>query len=210
MHRKFALLFTAIIVFVKISAFAQNHNRKFEIGLPETKISGSYYNRIIFLDSRKDTTQIGIVQTGAFNRKANVIAKTPLALQFNALMNALIDSTAKEGELVLQLRQLSFAEITGAVSEKGYFHFRTNLYVKSGESYRPLNNIDTVIILKSSWDVTNGLFRNSSILINNFISNSLLQAPSPAGSLLFADIVNIDSTEKTTIKIYTDTGVVGN
>lgn len=205
MPRTFALLFTAIIVFIKISAFAQNHNRKFEISLPEIKISGSYYNRIIFLDSRKDTSQIGVVQTGAFNRKANVITKTPLAFQFNALMNALVDSTAKEGELVLQLRQLSFAEITGAVSEKGYFHFRTNLYVKSGEGYKPLSNIDTVIILKSSWDVTSGLFRNSSKLINNFISNSLLQVPSPATSLLFSDIVNIDSTEKTMIKIYIDT-----
>lgn len=204
MMKKLFHFFTAII-FTSSSLIAQNHNREFEVSLPETKISGSFYNRLIFFDARTDTTQMGIVQTGAFNRKTNVIAKTPLRLQLNILMNALVDNTAKDGELLLQLRQISFAEITGAVSEKGYFYFRANLYAKSGQNYRPLADIDTAIILKSSWDVTRGLFKNGSKLISSFISNSLLQMPSAAGNMLFSDILNIDSSEKATVKIYTDT-----
>jgi hypothetical protein len=197
----------AIIIFASGIVNAQNHNREFEISLPETKISGSFYNKIIFLDVRTDTTQMGIVQTGALNRKANVVAKMPLALQLNELMHALVDSTAKDGELFFQLRQLSFAEITGAVSEKGYFYFRAKLYVKSGSNYIPLSEIDTAIILKSSWDVTKGLLKNGSRLISSFISNSLLQTPSSSVNMLFSDVVNIDSIEKNTIKIYSDTAL---
>src|SRR4051812_36392388 len=151
------LLFTIATTFLNIHLKAQNRSREFEISLPETKAGGSLYNKISFLDSREDSSQMGIIQTGAFNRKATVVAKTPLPVQLNELMAALVDSTAKDGELLFQLRQLSFAEETGAVSKKGYFFFRAMLYAKDGKSYITLAAIDTAVILKSSLDVTKGI-----------------------------------------------------
>jgi hypothetical protein len=197
------LLFTIATAFFSIHLKAQQHNREFEISLPETT-TGSLYNKISFLDSREDSSQMGVIQTGAFNRKAAVIAKTPLSVQLNKLMTALVDSTAKEGELLFQLRQLSFAEVTGAVSEKGYFFFRATLYAKAGESYIALAAIDTAVILKS-FDVTKGIFKIGSKMVSSFVSDHLLQTPT-AAAITFSDVLNIDSIEKTALKVYADTG----
>ncbi len=38
----------------------------FEIELPEQKIANSLYNNIEYIDSRYDTSNMGIVQLGAF------------------------------------------------------------------------------------------------------------------------------------------------
>ena len=198
------LLVTIAISVVNFHLKAQ-HNREFEISLPETKATGSLYNKISFLDSREDSSQMGILQTGAFNRKAAVVTKTPLPVQLNKLMSALVDSTAKDGELLFQLRQLSFAEVTGAMSEKGYFFFRAILYAKAGQSYTMLASIDTAIIIKSSLDVTKGIFKRGSNLVSSFVSNHLLQTSNTAG-VTFSDVVKIDSIEKAGLKIYSDTG----
>ncbi len=206
MIARFFLFFALLICSASINLNAQNHSREFEISLPETKVANSLYNKISFLDSRDDTTQMGIIQTGAFNRKTNVIVKKPFAAQLNNLMTSLIDNSAKGGELLFQLRQLSFAEITGAVSEKGYSFFRAMLYKKVADRYSLLSFIDTAVILKSSWDVTRGIFRSGSKLVSSFVTDNLLQTPAPTASeITFSDVLKIDSIEKAAIKIYTDT-----
>lgn len=202
--RPFFLL-TIAIAFVNMHLSAQQHNREFEISLPETKTTGSLYNKISFIDAREDSSQMGIIQTGAFNRKAAVVAKTALPVQLSKLMDALVDSTAKDGELVFQLRQLSFAEVTGAFSEKGYFFFRVMLYAKTDQGYAPLAAIDTAIVIKSSWDVSKGIFKSGSKMVSNFISSNLLQAPGTT-PIAFSEVQKIDSIEKAGLKVYTDTG----
>jgi hypothetical protein len=187
------------------SVFAQGKTHSFEISLPEKKVSNSLYNSIRLLDVREDTTQMGIVQKGAFNAKAKVVAAKPLVSQIAAVMNALIDSSAQDHELLFQLRQLSFAEITGAVSEKGYCYLRAALYSPEADKYKQLATIDTVILIKSSWDVTKPMFRNGSKVISDFISNNLSFVSSGEPTFTYNDIVQIDSIEKSQIKIYQDT-----
>src|SRR5262245_4098183 len=79
---------------------AQNRTEDFMITLPEQKITGSLYKTISYLDSRYDTSHMGIVQLGAFNKKARVVPKTHFSVQLQQVLNALTDSTAKEGELL--------------------------------------------------------------------------------------------------------------
>jgi len=204
MIARLMLPLAVITVFISTPLKAQNHSREFEISLPETKAYGSLYNKIVLVESREDSTQMGILQTGAFNRKATVVTKTPLATQLNTLMAALVDGKAKDGEMVFQLRQLSFAEVTGSMSEKGYFFFRAQLYSKIGQGYYKLASIDTAIILKSSWDVTKGIFKSGSNLVSRFVSSNLVQTPTTA-AITFSDVLHIDSIEKANLKIYTDT-----
>lgn len=187
------------------TVFSQEKKHAFEISLPERKITGSLYNSLRLLDVRDDTTQMGIVQKGAFNAKARVIAARPLSVQLTDIMNALIDSSAKAGELLLQLRQLSFAEITGAMSEKGYCYVRASLYTPVADQYKQLATIDTVVLIKSSWDVTKPMFRNGSKVISDFIANHLL-TDSAAAVFSYNDILQVDSIEKSHTKIYVDTG----
>jgi len=193
-------LFPAITLFLLIctGTFCQRRTEDFKITLPEQKIPGSFYKTITYLDSRDDTTNMGIVQLGAFNKKARVVPKIPFADQIISVMNGL---TAKEGELLFQLRQLSFAEITSAVSEKGYCYLRATIFSKNNERYQKLLTIDTVILIKSM-DVTRALFRNGSKTITDFIANNLLVQPVVEDYYSFSDVVKIDSIEKRKIPVY--------
>lgn len=182
------------------SVCAQNVE-PFDIPSPTTKVSNSLYNKFSFLDSRPDTTNLGGVQTGFFNRKAKVIANVPLSVQLKGVFNALTDTSAKQSELLLQLRQFNFAELTAGMSEKGYCYFRAALYVNRSGQYQQVRSIDTVIILKSSIDVTQGLLKAGKETISAFIADNLTREPSGA-IYSYHDISNIDSIEKKKIKLY--------
>ena len=181
--------------------FAQNTTREFEISLPETIIQNSLYHAIEFLDSRTDTSQLGIVQLGAFNNQAKVISKIPFSTQLGNVMRSLTDSTAKNGELLFQLRQFNFAEISGAVSEKGYCYLRAELYSKNDNDYRKIASIDTCVLIKAM-DVTKALFKSGSQLLTNLIADNLLKDAHESDAYSLRNIVKIDSLEKRKIRVY--------
>lgn len=52
---------------------SQRLTENFEITLPDQKVEHSLYRTIECIDSRYDTTFMGIIQLGAFNKKAKVI-----------------------------------------------------------------------------------------------------------------------------------------
>jgi len=186
------------------SLYAQ-HTEDFEMALSNAKVPGSLYNTVKVLDSRLDTTNLGVIQTGAFNRKTKVIPSIPLSKQFSGLLNSLIDQTAQQGELLLQLRQCSFAETVSGMSEKGYFYFRAMLYSKKRDQYQKLGMLDTVILMKSSIDVTRGLLKNGSAIMGSILANHLLNEPADTDLYAYQDILNIDSVEKSKMRIYNTT-----
>lgn len=202
MH-KFLLLYLLLLSTVTC-LYSQSRTEDFEIGSPELKISNSLYTAIQYVDSRYDTSSMGIVQLGAFNRKARVVPKIPFSTQLTNTLHALTDSSAKEGKLLFQFRQFNFAEITGAVSEKGYCYIRADLYANKNGRYQKLNSIDTVLLIKSM-DVTRALLRNGSKLISNFIAGNLLKEPADSNVYSFNDIQHMDSIEKLKIVAYNTT-----
>ena len=174
----------------------------FSFTLPINKVSNSLYNKISFIDARTDTTNLGIIQKGAFNKQAKLVANESLTIQLDHILKALIDSTSKPGELILQVRQLRFYEVTGAISEKGYFAFRAELYAKSMGSYKKLALIDTVSVV-SAMDVTNKNLKRGSETIANFIASNLNREPTAPLSYSYTDITKIDSIEKSQLKLFT-------
>lgn len=195
------LLATILLLFV-YQATSQKDTEDFTITLPTEKITNSFYNRITYVDSRYDRTNMGIVQLGAFNRKVKVVPTVLISEQLNNVINALTDSSAKNDELIFLMKQFNFAEVTGAMSEKGYCYMRASLFAKSNEAYKRINSIDTVILIKSM-DVTRALFRNGSKVITEFIAQSLVKEPESQEQYSFEDILNIDSIEKNKIALYT-------
>jgi hypothetical protein len=198
----FKSLATLVVLTITFTHLLGQHTKDFEIHLPGKKVNASLYNSIDFLDSRFDTTHMGIVQLGAFNKKARVVPKMPFDRQLENVLFALTDSTAKQSKLLLQLRQFNFAEITGATSEKGYLYMRADLYVNNNLRYQKLASIDTVVLVKSM-DVTNALFRKGSATVTNFIADNLLNTPADQLIYTLNDINNIDSLEKSKIFLYT-------
>lgn len=207
MKKIFIIISVIIILYTKV--FAQELREEYEIVIPNYKIPNSLYHSIRFVDSRIDTSNIGIVQVGLMNNKAKVFFKTPFVYQLQNVLNNLTDSTAKSGELLFQLRQFSLSEITGAFNEKGFCTLRALLYSKDGDNYKKLANLDTFLIIKS-FDVTKPLYKNSSKLIIELIADNLLRKAKDSCRFTLNEIIKIDSLEKRRIKIYnTDTYVEG-
>lgn len=195
-----SLLCCLVILLLRTNLYAQ-HVKEFEIPLSEVKFQNSKYNHIRLFDLRTDTTNYGAVQTGALNRYAKVIVKQPLSAQLNLCFNSAIDNTAHQGNLLLLLRQFSFAEMTGAVTEKGYYYLRAGLYKENAQKYEYITSIDTMVTLKSSIDVTKALLKTGAETLEGFISGNLLSEP--AGTVYtHHDLLNLDSLEKSKVKVY--------
>ncbi len=203
------LLIASFCFVIAASGLTQSRTENFEIFRPEEKVAGSLYNGVGFIDSRHDKTNFGIVQVGAFNRKATVTTEVPFAIQINNLVKALTDADAGNQKLLFQLRQFSFAEITGAMSEKGYCYLRAALFAGANGRYQKLGFIDTVILVKAM-DVTNKLFKRGSQTLSAFVQQHLKATPSDTTVYSFNDIAHIDLIEKRGLAIYqTDSLVEG-
>ena|SRR5579872_6057053 len=186
------------------TVLAQGKTADFQLAAPEQKISNSLYSTIGYLDSRKDTTNLGIVQLGAFNIKAKVVPRIPFRQQLTAMLDSLTDRTAGKGSLLLQVEHFSFGEVTGAFSERGYFNLRANLYSDSGGLYQTVARIDTLMVVKAG-DVTKPMLRNASKLIIEFIASNLDKRASDPAYYSMNDVMNIDSIDKQKLKLYTTT-----
>ncbi|MFD1258864.1 hypothetical protein ACFQ3S_18800 [Mucilaginibacter terrae] len=199
---KFSVIFLAVLLSC-VGLYAQ-HTETFNLIYPELPFSNGLYNKLQVLDSRTDTTQLGIVQTGAFNRKAKVITNKPLGPNLVRMFGLLSQFTTVKGTMLLQLRQFSFAEITASMSEKGYCYLRAGLYSQKAGQYQKIKFIDTVIYL-SSIDVTQPLLRKGSEALTDFITHGMLSRPIDSTLYSYQDLVNIDELEKQKLKLYTAT-----
>jgi hypothetical protein len=167
-----------------------------------TRQPNSLYNKISLVDLRIDTLGLGFIQTGAFNKRNTVVPKAPIRGQVNFNLASQIDDSAGTNELLLQLRELNFSEITGAMSENGFFKMRASLFAKTEKGYRQINTIDTIVKV-SAMDVSNALLKKGGQLFAGFIA-SKLTTPIPAGSTVtYNDIAKVDSIEKSQIKVFT-------
>ncbi|MBE7178108.1 MAG: hypothetical protein INR69_17025 [Mucilaginibacter polytrichastri] len=183
------------------TAFAQNHTHEFTLVQPTQKTANSLYNTLKFIDSRVDDADMGFVQTGALNRNATVISTIPVSAQMHDAMGAMLDSSAADGELLYQLRQLRFAEVTGAFNEKGYCQMRLALYARQNDDYIQLARIDTVLEV-SGVDVTNKLLKHSSKMLTDLIALNLTRKPE-GKSLTLDDVKNVDLIEKKDLPVFT-------
>lgn len=198
---KIKFLFFAYLFLFTSKSFSQKKTREFEILSAEVKIPNSFYNKISFIDSRDDSSNLGIVQVGLSNKLARVIPKIPFTKQIENALLSLIENNAKNGELLFQLRQLSFAEITKMFTEEGYCYLKAELYSKSGNDYFKLAKLDTVIIV-NSLDVTRRIFKEGSLNILNFIGSNLTSETNSTKAWSLNSIIKIDSVEKEEIPIY--------
>jgi hypothetical protein len=107
------------------------------------------------------------------------------------------------------MRQFKFAEVTGPMSETGYWNFKAEIYSKKNGHYQKLAKIDTILVVKSM-DVTKPLLKNGSKIMTDFIANNLLKEATDSRIYSFREVIKMDSTEKRAIALYnTDTYTEG-
>jgi hypothetical protein len=200
-------LFLIILIFgFSISSISQNLKEEFVIEKPSTKVSSIYY-KLKVLDNRKDTTNIGIIQKGAFNRKAFLVSKISLSNQLeNYFKNMIVTNENSNKELILNLREFRFAEVT-SFTEEGYCYIRAEIFSKNDTIYKKIDQIDVVSNVNSAFDVTKKNIRTGTEKLMNFIAKNI--ATEKEGDYYtFDDIINIDKIEKANIPVYNTTNYV--
>jgi len=196
-----------VLAFFLLISFRASAQAVFDMTMSQKKISNSLYNELVILDSRTDTGSLGTVHVGMLNKLANVITHRPVAEQIKAVFNASIDSSAQNGKLLLQLRQLNFGEVINGVSEIGYCNLRANLYQINEDQYNEVGKLDTVIELRSM-DVTERLYKKTEQVLTTFILSNLVSAVSVVAPWSYKDIERIDSVEKSRSTLYTSASYV--
>jgi len=184
-----------------ISVYSQDRTEPFVITMPTEKVANSHYSTIKFLDSRPDTTTMGIVRLGAFNVPAKLITGMPFSMQMQYVMNALTDSAAGKEELLFQMRQFTLNEANGSMSEIGYCCMRASLYAGYNGYYRLLKFVDTIVLVKGM-DVTKPMLKEGSQLITDFVASVLSSVPTDSASYSYFGITHIDSIEKHKLPVY--------
>jgi len=199
------LILLQVFIFALIDiAFSQKHIEDFEIRIPEQKLPNCLYKTIKFIDSREDTSNLGIVleDHGFSDSRTPVIAKTPLSLQLTNFLNFLTDSTAKNGELLFQIRKFNFVQTSRAAWSKRYCFIRAELYSRQNEKYKKLAFIDTAMY-NAGMNGTRNILKNANTTIANFFFNSLSAGEANSDYYYtLSDISKIDSIEKTKIFVY--------
>jgi hypothetical protein len=185
---------------------AQGKEKIFEFDFSNVpNYKNSFYKTIKLVDNRIEPDFMGFVQVGAFNSVARVVPDKPLQSQLDIALRLLTDKYLGEDTLVLQLNHFNFAEVTGLVSEKGYFNLNANLYGLKDQNCYLLSRIDTTYEVKAL-DVTNKVIKDGCRKLLLFISESIdvLALENPTSTPI-ENIINTDSLEKIHIPIYNDT-----
>lgn len=191
----FLFIFTPLL-----KVCSQNLTEDFSLLMPETKVK-SVYSKLTVIDARIDTTNMGIIQKGAFNRKAFLKPLVPLKKQVEDVFKNMIQAkTTSTDELVLNIRDFKFAEITEALSETGYCYFRADLFSKKDAVYQKIDSIDTVYEV-NAMDVTKKNIKNGSDKLIDFLASNVKFVKSGPG-FTYNDILNIVSLEKRKIPVY--------
>jgi hypothetical protein len=102
----------------------------------------------------------------------------------------------------MYLKQLYFAEITGAFSEHGYCYFQAFLFAKNDDgTYSYLDKIDTVID-HSSMDVTKATMKKGSEMVSTFISKNISKKADATNHYTLEEVKNFDAIEKQNLSLY--------
>ncbi|MFV0417252.1 MAG: hypothetical protein ACK5KT_00780 [Dysgonomonas sp.] len=200
MKNLFILILLLSVSVINIAA-QDKRTKVFNLIVPENVIENSLYDNIEYLDSRLFKEDLGYVQTGMFNNYVYMVDEPSFAQQFDSLMSKVINETARQKTLLLQLRNLNFSEITKSMSETGYCHIRISLYEKEYPDYYLIATLDTLLTVKAM-DVTGKLIKNSSNIITSFVLSNLTNKRTDEVPFLLADIHNIDFFEKNNMKLY--------
>ena len=186
---------------------AQRKTMDFDLILADQKISHSLYGSIALLDSRQDTSSLGQVQDlGAWSNPFRTVVVHPsLAGQLNTLLASMVDSSAGNGGLLLQLRIFSFQEPPR--SAKQYCFLRLELYARADAGYRKLAFLDTALATKAGkgrGDIPR-IMEATARALRAFIADNLTREAPAGDAYALADLPKIDSIEKSKIPLYTAT-----
>jgi len=194
----------ALAICLTVQAHAQKRTRDFSLIPPTATVGTSLYRTVDFIDDREFKDNLGIIQVGMMNSKAQVIPEVSLENQIQQQLDLLVTGDKDSGVLTLIIRKFAIAELTGAFSESGFVDFRADLFVKNDDqSYQKLATIDTAHVNKGV-DVTNGLLMHASGIVSDFLKDNLNNTPRDTVRYTQAQIIDLENLDKQQVALYSN------
>jgi hypothetical protein len=197
------LSFILTMLGLNLTSYSQSREKVFEMNYEELpKFQESKYKTILLVDNRIEKGFMGFVQVGGFNAIARVATEIPLQIQLDKTLKLLSSGYLTEDTIVLHLNHINFAEVTGALSEKGYVNLTAELYAMKNEMCYKLAGVDSTFEVKGL-DVTNKMLKHGSMQVINLLAKNIIKSrdeaitPIPLHTLIYKD-----SLEKSTIPLY--------
>ena len=199
------ILLITTFIFLSINPLFSKDKKKedWNIAKPEQKITNAEYSKITVQDLRVDKNDMGFVQKGAFNRYTLIQPVIPLEEQISNLFKEWVSPLPENNkELIIQIRDFYFSELTSGMSETGRFIFRATIFGGSDDQYFLLRKVDEVYN-NSSIDVTLQLEREAGLLVSGIVQNAIRQQK-PLNDVVYTlnDVTNFESLEKKNIPLY--------
>jgi hypothetical protein len=173
-------------------------NHYFEFSPPKKRRPvESLYHIIGFLDSRRDTSSIGPLERGS-KKTVLLVLKTPVQPQLANFLLAYSTHGSGSRELLFQLRRYSWAE----PRKTRYVYLAGTLYVRNGDQYTRLANLDTAISMNAPSFFEQDLGARVNEVFGQFIARNIGVNPAGGPSYGLGDLGRIDSLEKRQIPVY--------
>lgn len=200
-------LLTLLFVLFSYCLYAQDEDGpvekpdtvRFVLAPPLRMVSHSLYRSIEFLDQRPDTVNLGLFATNT-RYDIRVIPLFPLARQLDTFMTRIVDDSAGQGVLLLQLKQFTVFDINTTFSHRVAATLKASLYARTGQGYRRLAILDTTVDQYVRRPVKNSykeLFIQTSFALDRFVADALVQTPADRVPAYSRDeVIAIDSMEK--------------
>lgn len=201
MNRRLVILLFLCLPFSRL--LAQGQSLPLPFTTPKHKPVKSLYKTIAFLDSRRDTSSIGVLDSSR-KKLVRLTLQTPVQPQLDNILSAFTDERAGDGELLFQLRRFSFAE----QAMTRYCYLIATLYKKDGDRYTRLADLDTVMSINTPGKVKEALGDIANDILDKFIAKSITLAPPGNQSYSLAEIRQMDAVEKKQLPLYTATAYV--
>jgi hypothetical protein len=194
--------YTGLLLFCSLVLCAQDKVKYFALEYNGDKVVSSAYSSLRLIDSREDTSCFGVVRLGMLDKEAKVLPEGNFETQLGVLLTKMNGNEAGSNELVFQLRRLKFVEKAEAGKEFGYCFFRANIFTTSEGNYKLISAIDTFIVVESKKEVTKQIIQNANNTIIKFFKDALSKPGQTNIQMSLNEIVQIDSIEKSKIRVY--------
>lgn len=170
-------------------------------------ISSSSFSNVEIIDSRLDTSNLGIIHKGALNRMVPVITPQPFMDELgNSIIKLINDANKQEGTLLINIRQFALSEFFSKGGENGVFRFSAVFYLKQASLYRKVLTVNTNVVLKAGFgDVTQKLLDTVPEVWGGYIKEVASFDPAHADSMsrfTASNFESLDYREKETIPVY--------
>ncbi len=190
-HMMKIYIYLVLILLSIININGQTKTEEFEIKPSKKRFSNALYNKILYYDNRGNKSNFGILKIGNNNSEAIVRPKYPMEEQIFNLFNSLIDSSAKNGQLLLEIKKFELSE---TLNEIGYNTIKANMYCITADKCYKINSIDTIAKFDFGVDVSGMILASGTNIISKFIHRSLYKTNTD--SIHFENILKIEKEKQ--------------